>query len=193
MKNDHKLIFVSIVLFVIGMLLVPTRLAIAKGTFAKIVVSGGQLKTDIEITDPPLLGYFDLSDFPNARTPEPQITGESYIVTRYEQDNGRFIAWDRLHYYPNSTGSGGYILYDGLINGYSEYDGQWYTASPSGDAALRRMLATHNPNQFTSTQSYLMLVVPGLAMVVATIFIVAVIRKRVTNGARTSQGHHART
>jgi len=45
-----------------------------------------------------------------------------------------------LHYYPQSGGSGGYVYYDGLLNGSSEYDGNWFTASPEGDAAFRSLL-----------------------------------------------------
>ena len=37
-----------------------------------------------------------------------------------------FFAFDRLHYYPDT----GFVYYDGLVNGSSEYDGKWYTAKP---------------------------------------------------------------
>jgi hypothetical protein len=36
------------------------------------------------------------------------------------------IVFDRLHYYPET----GFVFYDGIENGDSEYDGEWYTANP---------------------------------------------------------------
>ena len=33
------------------------------------------------------------------------------------------------------------MFYDGIWNGYSEYDGKWFRASASGDAAFKLLLA----------------------------------------------------
>ncbi len=184
MRKDHQvLVLISVALFIIGMLLVSSQLAMAKGNFAKIVISGGQLASEIEVTDPSLLGFFSFSDFTNAHTQKPKV-GEGYVVTRYEQyQDGTFHAWDRLHYYPNTTGLGGYVFYDGLINGGSEYDGQWYTASPEGDAALRRILTAHISNASTSTILPSVALLVGLAGIAIVMIVGFVVIKRRTSSA----------
>jgi hypothetical protein len=45
--------------------------------------------------------------------------------------------FDQLHYYPYT----GYVYYDGLVNGSSEYDGKWYAATPSAEEPFRAALA----------------------------------------------------
>ena len=40
------------------------------------------------------------------------------------------------HYYPYA----GYVYYDGLVEGSSEYDGNWYAANPSAEAPFRNVL-----------------------------------------------------
>jgi hypothetical protein len=55
------------------MSLYSSRLAAAKGNFVKITISGGQLTSEIDVTDPSFLGFFSFSDFPNTRTQEPNV------------------------------------------------------------------------------------------------------------------------
>ncbi|MDO9087945.1 MAG: hypothetical protein Q7U53_17190 [Anaerolineaceae bacterium] len=156
MNNKHKFqIKLFAILFTIGILLVFYRPAIAKGNFIKITISGGQLTSEIDITDPSLLEFFSFSYFPDSRTQDPML-GEGYLITRYDQQNKdeSFHAVDILYYYPSKTGSGGYVFYDGLINGSSEYDGKWYIASAEGDLAFRNILATNISDQRTLEQSY---------------------------------------
>ena len=143
MKIDYRFSvsnFALAVIFLLSALLFFAPSALAKGNFSKIVISGGHLTSDIEVTDPALLGFFSLSDFPNARVNEPLNVSQVYVISRGGEENHAFKAWDRLLYYPNSNGPGGYIYYEGLLNGWSEYDGKWYIASTEGDAALRRLL-----------------------------------------------------
>ncbi len=180
MKNYHKLT-AAVMVLAIGIVLLSSNPAMAKGTFAKLVISGGRLTSGIEVTDPALLGFMSLSDFSRAKTQRPDSVGDGYIVTRFEQDNaGVFIAWDRLRYYPNSSGSGGSIFYEGLINGASEYDQQWYLASPEADAAMRQVLATSTSNSPAPAQSILPFVVLATLMM-AAILVLAVIKKRSSN------------
>ncbi|MBL8098468.1 MAG: hypothetical protein JNK81_04765 [Anaerolineales bacterium] len=179
MKNKLLITFLALLL-ASGMLLYSSRLATAKGNFVKITISGGQFTSEIDVTDPSLLGFFSFSDFPNARTQPPNNVGESFVITRYDGQNkdGTFHAWDMLHYYPNNSGSGGYVFYDGLINGLSEYDKQWYIASPEGDAAFRKILANQNSVHLTSIQSQGLLIVFALVLTIATGILFVVIRKR---------------
>jgi hypothetical protein len=147
--NQMKINFrVSVQLFVFFAVLVFSLLlffappVFAKGNFSKIVVSGGSLTSDLVVTDPALMGFFSFSNFPDARTGKPQDINidDGYIVSRGGEENGVFEVWDRLAYYPNTDGAGGYIYYEGLVNGSSEYDGKWYIASIAGDVAMRRLL-----------------------------------------------------
>ncbi len=180
MKNYHKLT-VAVTVLAIGLVLLSSNLALAKGTFAKLVMSGGRLTSDVEITDPALLGFMSLSDFSSARTQKPGAVGDGYFVTRFEQNStGAFIAWDRLRYYPNSSGSGGYIFYEGLINGASEFDQQWYLVTPEADVALRQVLATSTSDLPAPAQSLLPLMILAILMLV-TIFGLAVVKRRSLN------------
>jgi hypothetical protein len=139
MKNNHNVLVVfSAFVCIVGLVCGTARLTQAKGNFAKIVITSDRLTSEIEVTDPSLLSFFSFSDFPNARATEPSFN-EGYVVTRYFLDeSGTLHAFDRLRYYPNHVGPGGFIFYEGLINGGSEYDGKWYAASSEGDAAMRR-------------------------------------------------------
>jgi hypothetical protein len=183
-KNHKSLIKLIAILFTIGISLFFYKAAIAKGNFIKITISGGQLTSEIDITDPSLLEFFSFSYFPDSRTQDPML-GEGYLITRYDQQykDGSFHAVDIMHYYPSNTDTGGYVFYDGLIDGSSEYDGKWYIASAEGDLAFRRILATNNSAQKTLAQSYQipLFFAFSLAIIIA---ILMVARKRVTRVAK---------
>ncbi|HEY7215449.1 MAG TPA: hypothetical protein VIC28_12515 [Thermoanaerobaculia bacterium] len=116
----------------------------AKGRFERVTVVVPGATAEIQVTDPELLDFFSFSRFPDQRlAAAPAIAIQAYIVTRgaYTPD-GVFRAFDRLHYYPSSApGAPGHVYYDGLVNGWSEYDKQWYRASPQGDRAMSRFIA----------------------------------------------------
>ena len=57
-------------------LVVTTTSVLAKGTFARITISGGRLTSEIAVTDPALLGFGSLSAFPKALPQPPQLTGD---------------------------------------------------------------------------------------------------------------------
>jgi hypothetical protein len=99
----------------------------AKGSFAFITITGPNLKEPIRSTDPALTtDFFAFADFTHGIMKVPTNPGVGYEVTRYYNDGGREAAFDHLHYYPET----GYVYFDGLVNGSSEYDGKWYPAKP---------------------------------------------------------------
>jgi hypothetical protein len=109
----------------------------AKGSFSFITITGPDLKELIRSTDPALTtDFFAFADFFQDKITEPADPGAGYEITRYYVDGGRESAFDHLHYYPDS----GYVFYDGIVNGWSEYDNEWYTASPEIKTAFDRAL-----------------------------------------------------
>lgn len=117
--------------------LVTSVAVFAKGGFSFITVSGPQLKEAVRVTDPGLTtDFFAFANFYEDRIKEPSNPGEAYEIMRFYIDDKREIAFDRLLYYPET----GFVFYDGIINGESEYDDKWYTANskikPLFEAAL---------------------------------------------------------
>jgi hypothetical protein len=99
----------------------------AKGGFSFITVTGADLKEAVRISDPALtMSFFAFANFFEDRTEAPSNPGTGYEITRFYLDGKREIAFDLLHYYPES----GFVFYDGIINGESEYDDEWYIADP---------------------------------------------------------------
>ena len=99
----------------------------AKGGFSFISISGPNLKDEVRATDSALTDdFFAFADFYLNKVEAPVDPGRGYEITRYYVDGSREIAFDHLHYYPDA----GFVYYDGIINGSSEYDGEWYTARP---------------------------------------------------------------
>ncbi len=97
----------------------------AKGNFSFITISGADLKEPIRSTDPALIAeFFAFADFTQSLTAAPANPGVGYEITRYYIDSGSESAFDKLHYYPDT----GFVYFDGLVGGSSEYDGKWYTA-----------------------------------------------------------------
>ncbi|MEP7137321.1 MAG: hypothetical protein ABI904_20540 [Chloroflexota bacterium] len=98
----------------------------AKGSFAFIRVTGRDLKDVVRISDPTVTAdYFAFANFFKALAKAPDNPGAGYEITRYYVDGNQESAFDKLHYYPDT----GFVYYDGLVNGSSEYDGKWYTAN----------------------------------------------------------------
>lgn len=117
--------------------------ALAKGPFAKIVISGPGLAEVATITDDRFMQALSLGMFEDFHTSlQAPARGEGYELARYYQsDNGTFEVFDRLTYYPNPSGGRAYIFYNGLEgNGWSEYDGHWFYAKPNGEVAMQDLL-----------------------------------------------------
>jgi hypothetical protein len=118
-------------------ILMSSITAFAKGGFSFIAITGPDLKEEVRATDLALTeDFFAFADFYRDRTKAPTDPGTGYEITRYYIDGKREIAFDRLHYYPDT----GFVYYDGIVNGSSEYDGAWYTAKPETKAAFEKVL-----------------------------------------------------
>jgi hypothetical protein len=112
---------------------------LAKGQFSFIVVTGGPLTDAVHLSDPALTeDFFAFADFYQNKTGAPADPGVGYEITRYYINGHTETAFDRLHYYPES----GYVYYDGIVDGSSEYDGKWYTAKPEMQKAFETALTT---------------------------------------------------
>ena len=98
----------------------------AKGGFDYITISGPGLKEAVLVTDTALtVDFFTFANFYEDRARPPADPGAGYEILRYYTEGIGARAFDRLHYYPES----GFVFYDGIENGESEYDGGWYTAN----------------------------------------------------------------
>ena len=85
------------------------------------------LKEAVRITDTNLTAdFFTFANFYKDKTRAPDEPGPGYEITRHYVQGQSDIIFDRLHYYPET----GFVFYDGIENGDSEYDGEWYTANP---------------------------------------------------------------
>lgn len=109
-------------------ILIASSTAFAKGGFSFITINGPNLKEEIRSDDPALTqDYFAFADFSQDQTKAPADPGVGYEITRYYIDGTSEIAFDHLHYYPET----GFVYYDGIAGGgSSEYDGKWYAAEP---------------------------------------------------------------
>src|SRR5215216_1842445 len=110
----------------------------AKGGFSFITIGGANLQEVLRTSDIALTeDFFAFADFYRDRVDAPTDPGRGYEITRYYIDGAREIAFDRLHYYPAT----GFVYYDGIVNGSSEYDGGWYTARPEINSAFESAIA----------------------------------------------------
>jgi hypothetical protein len=118
-------------------ILMSSITAFAKGGFSFIAITGPNLKEEVRATNLALTeDFFAFADFFRDRTKAPTDPGTGYEITRYYIDGKREIAFDHLHYYPDT----GFVYYDGIVNGSSEYDGAWYTAKPETKAVFEKVL-----------------------------------------------------
>jgi hypothetical protein len=110
---------------------------LAKGSFAFISITGPDLKEAVRVSDLALTeDFFTFADFYRDRVEAPTDPGIGYEITRYYVDGKRELAFDKLHYYPDT----GFVYYDGFVNGSSEYDGEWYSADPNIKAVFESAL-----------------------------------------------------
>jgi hypothetical protein len=123
------------------LLLLPT-IAFAKGEFDYLTVKGPGITGEITITNPALTAdFFAFADFSRGAIDPPTDPGQGYQVVRVyvETVGGKPTddLFDQLHYYPYT----GYVYYDGLVQGSSEYDGKWFPANPAANGPFRAALA----------------------------------------------------
>ena len=121
----------------------------AKGSFSFITVTGPDLKETVRISDPVLThDFFAFADYYRDKTEAPADPGAGYEIQRYYVTNGREVPFDRLHYYPDT----GFVYYDGIVNGSSEYDGEWYTAKPEIKTVFEDALPKHGQSAAPASQ-----------------------------------------
>ena len=124
---------VTLVLIFLGV--VP---AFAKGGFDFITITGPGLKEALHVTDPSLTeDFFTFSNFYESRIKAPADPGKGYEITRHYRQGVSDVVFDRLQYYPET----GFVFYDGIENGDSEYDDEWYTANPAIRTVFESALA----------------------------------------------------
>jgi len=165
----------SILIVGLAVLLIPAQLALAKGPPSSATIRGPSLNGEVEITDSVIVSGFALAAFENfegGALDSPQLT-QGYLITTYF---GKGRPFDHFTYYLDPQGALGYVFYNGIVNGSSEYDGKWYRVTPQGDRAIRRLLAqlgvltpTHlvRPTAGGARSDVQALVVLGIALTVS--------------------------
>lgn len=136
MSLDFRYVLVTVLIL---SLLAPISVS-AKGGFDYIAVTGPGLQEEIQITDEALTrDFFAFANFYENRTEAPAAPGPGYEITRYYLQGVGSVAFDQLHYYPET----GLVYYDGIAGGgSSEYDGGWYTAEPEIKSAFESALSS---------------------------------------------------
>lgn len=120
-------------------LLITSVTASAKGGFDFITITGPDLKEAVRVTDANLTeDFFTFANFYEDKAEAPADPGKGYEITRHYEQGVSNIVFDRLHYYPET----GFVFYDGIENGDSEYDGEWYTANPEIKTVFESALMT---------------------------------------------------
>ncbi|MCC6261540.1 MAG: hypothetical protein IT311_11825 [Anaerolineales bacterium] len=122
-----------------ALVLIPSFSAFAKGDFTYITVKGPGVTGELTISNPALIqSFFAFADFSKGAVDAPAEPGDGYQVLRAYVIDGKEQPFDLLYYYPTT----GYVYYEGLAEGSSEYDKKWYVADPAAKApfqtALRR-------------------------------------------------------
>jgi hypothetical protein len=136
--------------FALAVILITSITAFAKGGFSFIAITGENLEKEIRSTDPALTeNFFAFADFYRHKTNALTDPGAGYEITRYYIEGVGEIAFDRLHYYPET----GFVFYDGIVNGSSEYDGQWYTAKAEIKNAFESALSFESLSAIQSSAS----------------------------------------
>jgi hypothetical protein len=144
---------------------IPSALAFAKGEFDYITIKGPGITGEINVTNPALTAdFFAFADFSKGSIEEPLNPGEGYQIVRVYVVDNQASAFDQLHYYPYT----GYVYYDGLVGGWSEYDGKWYAADVDANEPFRAAL---------SQRARLSWATFGVLIVLVVVFVMAYYKK----------------
>lgn len=133
--------FVFVTLFALSFLAWHSPAAEAKGTVHRVLISGGDLKEDITVTDMSLTALLSMAafeDFMAGEIEPPENPGQAYTLIRQFRHSGGYETFDRVEYYPDEK----VVHYLGIENGWSEYDGKWYHVQPEGDMAMQHILGS---------------------------------------------------
>jgi len=115
--------------------------ASAKGAFDKLAIYGDG--SAIETSDSQLLAFDALNDFSAAYPGTPSVFNPGYLIMRYalDQRTGEYTAIDSFRFFPpDDIQPKAFVYYEGLVNGWSEYDAKWYEARPSAAQSLRAVI-----------------------------------------------------
>lgn len=145
-----------VLLIVIALLAVQA--ALAKGPPQKVTISGGDLAEEIEILgdEPALtaLAMMTLEDYETRSDEAPDVDGEGYLVTRFfETTAGHYFPFDEIRYFPDPEGGHGHINYIGIVNGSSEYDGEWFRANTEGETVLQAVITGAQDEQAAAVRN----------------------------------------
>jgi hypothetical protein len=75
------------------------------------------------------------------------LVTEGFLVVRGSPnpEAGEWTAFDSLRVYPSADGEAGFVYYEGLVNGWSEYDARWYRLKPQAGVMLLAAFAEATP------------------------------------------------
>lgn len=119
------------------LILIPSISALAKGEFTYITVKGPGIMGDLTISNPALTeSFMAFADFSKGAIDAPADPGEGYQIIRSFVVDNKEAPFDLLYYYPYT----GFVYYDGIANGSSEYDKKWYVADPLARAPFQSAL-----------------------------------------------------
>ena len=137
-------------------IVLSANLALAKGPWGKVEISGEGLTGVVEITDPQLLENLSIGIFQDlalGSIPPPEVVGGGYKMLRgWDNEQDVFTPFDLVHYYPDPAGGPGYLYYDGMVNGGSEFDRNWYRVTKQGESAIQQFFAEHDVQIVTANQ-----------------------------------------
>jgi len=134
-----------LVVAVILTCLVLIETADAKGPFDRLMIYG-QGKS-LSLTEPQLLSFDAFADFRQPYPGSPMLVTEGFLVVRGSPnpEAGEWTAFDSLRVYPSADGEAGFVYYEGLVNGWSEYDARWYRLKPQAGVMLLAAFAEATP------------------------------------------------
>ena len=134
--------------FALVSVFVTSIAAFAKGGFDFITISGLNLKESVHVADPRLTDdFFTFANFYEDKTKAPADPGVGYEITRHYIQGMSDVVFDRLHYYPKT----GFVFYDGIENGESEYDGEWYIANSEIRSVFESALSIQSTDKLQSS------------------------------------------
>ena len=152
-RRSLRFILFAALASVLSLCLLPIQAALAGGgcCFTKVSITSLDTGRVAVLTGPSLTAGYDVSTFwsfadfaqPAAK---PARSGPAYEVNR--------DGWDHLRYYPSAGGAPGVVYYEGLYNGSSEYDHQWFVVPPEQDAALRQVMQVQGLTGSTAQQQW---------------------------------------
>jgi len=176
LRSRQCVLTAAALLTLLALLLLPVRAALAGGCCGVATIKNLDTGRELVATRGQFVNGYDLNAFTaftdfRLRTAPPQRSGPVYEVDR--------DGWDHRRYYPGVAGAPGAVYYEGLYNGSSEYDRQWFAVPPEQDAALRQVLAANSLTAAAAQQQSL------LVLAVFTLSALVLVGLYLTLGAYT--------